>query len=225
MMFNVQQACRDLGLRAGAILFRDMRVGTRTAELHEEIAREIAALRERCDDTRAACASPEVSAFHEILRRVGVNPRKVQHSVEKLLSFAFKRGDLPAICNFVDAYNLLSLKSLCSLGAHDVDRLILPVTLRMLAGDESFTPLSRAEPEKVRSGEFGYVDASNRVLCRLDVMQADFSKVTEATSNALLIIEATASHSPAVIRDVFAVALDWLPRMCGGSGEIIACPE
>ncbi|MBM4072395.1 MAG: hypothetical protein FJ271_26225 [Planctomycetes bacterium] len=217
MIFNVHQPCRNLGLRAGAILFRDLRIGPRCPELNDEIAREVAATRGRFPDAK----KPEVSAFLDILRSVGVNPRKVQHSVEKLLACALKRGDLPAINNFVDTYNLLSLRSLCSLGAHDVDRLTLPVTLRLLQGDETFTPLGRAAPEPVRPGEFGYVAGDNRLLCRLDVMQADFSKVTDATRNALLIIEATASHSPATVRGVFDAALDLVPRFCGGSGEIV----
>lgn len=221
MIFNVLQPCHDLGLRAGAILFRDVHIGPRSAELQEEIAREVAAVRGRFPDAGAVANAPEVVAFLDILRQVGVRPGQVQHSVEKLLAFARKRGALPAINNFVDAYNLLSLKSLCSLGAHDVDRLTLPVTLRLLDGTESFTPLGRTQPEPVRAGEFGYVDGGNCLLCRLDVMQADMSKVTGTTRNALLIIEATAAHAPAAVRGLFDAALAWLPRFCGGKGDIV----
>lgn len=175
-------------------------------------------------DFKSACDSPEVIAFHDILRQVGVNPRKVQHSVEKLLAFAFKRGDLPAINSFVDAYNLLSLQSLCSLGAHDIDQIALPVTLRILTGTESFTPLGQAAPVAVRAGEFGYVDAANRLLCRLDVLQADFSKVTAETHNALLIIEATAAHPPERVRATFDAAIQSITQHCGGTAEVVAWP-
>lgn len=223
--FQVTDECRRLGLTAAVIVFRGIQVGPRPVELQHEIARGVQSARSRFSDLKTALASPELTAFRDILRRVGVNPRKVQHSVEKLLSFALKRGDLPAINSFVDAYNLLSLQSLCSLGAHDFDRLALPVKLQILTGAESFTPLGRAEPEKVRAGEFGYVDATGRLLCRLDVLQADFSKVTPATRNALLIVEATASHPPQVVRETFASALQWMPRFCGGSAEVIARPD
>src|SRR4029077_12602359 len=128
-----------------------------------------------------------VVRFHDVLRKVGVNPRKDQPSLERLLAFALKRADLPAVNSLVDAYNLVSLRSSCSLGAHDLDRIALPVSLRLLTGEESFTPLGTDRPAPVTAGEYGYVDASNRLLCRLDVLQADFSKVTEATVNALLI--------------------------------------
>lgn len=218
--FQVAPECRDLGLRAGAILFRDIHVGPRPSELQEEIARGIETAQARFGDLKTALAAPELTAFHEVLRGVGVNPRKVQHSVEKLLSYAFKRGDLPAINSFVDTYNLLSLQRLCSLGAHDLGCLELPVTLKIVTGSESFAPLGQTEAVPVRVGEFGYVDAANRLLCRLDVLQADFSKVTSTTRNALLIIEATASHSPEALREVFAVATQQICHFCGGSAEI-----
>jgi len=67
-------------------------------------------------DASAIRALPEVVAFQELLRQVGVNPRREQPSVEKLLNFALKRGDLPAINSLVDAYNLVSIRSFCSLG-------------------------------------------------------------------------------------------------------------
>jgi DNA/RNA-binding domain of Phe-tRNA-synthetase-like protein len=55
-------------------------------------------------------------------------------------------------------------------------------------------------PLAVTPGEYGYVDAADRLLCRLDVRQADFSKVTQRTRNLLLIVEGTAEHEPDVPR-------------------------
>src|SRR5207249_986643 len=137
------------------------------------------------------------------------------------LTFALKRGDLPTVNNLVDAYNLVSIRSLCSLGAHDLDTIVPPVSLRLLTGRESFTPLGRTTEETVVAGEYGYVDASERVLCRLDVLQADFSKVTARTVNAFLIIEATAAHVPELVRRTFADAIDLISRHCGGSAEVV----
>jgi DNA/RNA-binding domain of Phe-tRNA-synthetase-like protein len=76
----------------------------------------------------------------------------------------------------------------------------------------------------VRAGEFGYLDAAGRVLCRLDILQAEFSKVTTATTNALLIIEGTGVHSREVIQRTFDDALTLVPRYCGGKAEVIAFP-
>jgi DNA/RNA-binding domain of Phe-tRNA-synthetase-like protein len=225
MSFNVAEDCINLGLRAGAVVFRNVRVAASSPELRSAIAGEVQAVRSRFADPQAVRSAPEVAAFQEVLRKVGVNPRREQPSVQRLLSFALKQEDLPAVNSLVDAYNLVSVRSLCSLGAHDLDRITPPVSLRLLTGAESFTPLGGDTPGPVAAGEFGYVDAANRVLCRLDLLQAEFSKVTGNTINALLIIEGTAAHVPEVLRQACADVIDLVTRYCGGTAEVIAFPN
>jgi DNA/RNA-binding domain of Phe-tRNA-synthetase-like protein len=224
MSFVVAEECRALGLRAEAVVFRNVHVGAASPALRAEILHEAARIRARFADAQAVRAAPEVGHFQELLRRVGVNPRKDQPSIERLLAFALRRGDLPAINGLVDAYNLASVRTLCSLGAHDLDTLALPVSLRLLTGRETFTPLGRDEAVPVVPGEFGYVDARDRVLCRLDILQAEFSKVTPATGNALLIVEGTAAHTPEVLRQALDEAVERVTRECGGTAEVVAWP-
>jgi DNA/RNA-binding domain of Phe-tRNA-synthetase-like protein len=225
MSFVVAEDCVRLGLRAGAVVFRDVRVAVAGPGLREEIAREVQAVRARFAGPAAVRSSPEVAAFHDILRKVGANPRREQPSTERLLTFALKRGDLPAVNSLVDAYNLVSVRSSCSLGAHDLDRIASPVTLRLLTGGEAFTPLGSDTPAAVVPGEYGYVDARDRLLCRLDVLQAEFSKVTADTRNALLIIEGNTAHTPDALRRAFADAVELVSRFCGGTAEIVAFPD
>src|SRR5262245_23980336 len=163
-MFLVSEECVQLGLRAGAILFRNVHVAAASPALRAEIASEVQAIRTKFASPDVVRALPEVIGFRELLRKVGVNPRKEQPSVERLLGYALKRGDLPAINSLVDAYNLVSVRSVCSLGAHDLDRIALPVQLRFLTGRESFVPLGRDTPTAVVAGEYGYVDAADRLL-------------------------------------------------------------
>jgi DNA/RNA-binding domain of Phe-tRNA-synthetase-like protein len=225
MNLIVADDCFHLGLRAGAIVFRNVRVTALSPAQRAEMADAVAAVQARFSSPSAIRADPYVGSFRAILQQVGVNPKKDQPSVEKLMTFAYKHGNLPAINNLVDAYNLVSVRSSCSLGAHDLDRISLPVTLRLLDGSESFTPLGTDRPVPVTAGEYGYVDASNRLLCRLDVLQADFSKVTEATVNALLIVEGTIAHSAQDLRKAFADVMELVTRYCGGTGEIITIPQ
>src|SRR5262245_27761948 len=145
-MFFVADECRRLGLRAGAVVFRDIHVERRNSALTEAIRQEARMVQSRYEGPPAIRALPEVEAFRELLRRAGVNPHRDQPSVERLLGFALKRGDLPDINSLVDAYNLVSIQSLCSLGAHDLDRIDMPVSLRLLTGDETFTPLGSDKP-------------------------------------------------------------------------------
>jgi DNA/RNA-binding domain of Phe-tRNA-synthetase-like protein len=219
MSFRIAEECVQLGLRAGAIVFRDLHIVPAPPELRAEIDREIQAVCSRFAAPAAVRSCPEVAAFQELHRRAGVPSRKEQSSIERLLLLALKRGELPSINNLVDAYNLVSLRTRCSLGAHDLDTLALPVSLQLLTGQESFTPLGEAAAAAVVSGEYGYVDAANRLLCRLDVRQADFSKVTEQTRRALLIVEGTAEHEPELLRRAWEDAIEMVMRYCGGTAE------
>jgi len=124
--------------------------------------------------------------------------------------------------NLVDAYNLVSLRTRCSLGAHDLDRLAVPVELRLFRGNESFRPLGSREDQHVNRGEFGYVDRENRVICRLDSLQAEFSKVTTDTTRALLIVESTTAHDTEQLERDFAATRAVLDRYCGTKAEVVA---
>jgi DNA/RNA-binding domain of Phe-tRNA-synthetase-like protein len=223
-MFKVSEDCIQLGLRAGAIVFRNVCIAATSPALRAEIAHEVQAIQAKFASPDAVRALPEVIGFQELLRKVGVNPRKEQPSVERLLNYALKRADLPAINSLVDAYNLISVRSMCSLGAHDLDRLALPVTLRLLTGQESFTPLGRATETAITPAEYGYVDAANRVLCRLDLLQAEFSKVTTGTSHVLLLVEGTTAHAADAVRQAFAEVMARVTHHCGGTAEVAAFP-
>lgn len=223
--FLISQECWDLGLRAGAIVFRDVRVTDASPELRTLIEAEAQQIRHRLTSTANIRSLPELVKHHEILRSVGVKPRSHPPSTQKLLEFALKRGELPSVNNLVDAYNLVSLRTRFSLGAHDLDRIAAPIELRLFKGDESFRPLGSDTNKPVNRGEFGYVDAEHRVICRLDSLQADFSKVTEDTTNVLLIIEGTTAHKAQQLENAFDESMSMIDRFCGGTSEIAARPD
>jgi DNA/RNA-binding domain of Phe-tRNA-synthetase-like protein len=224
-VFSVSQECLDLGLRAGAIVFREVRIAPASDELRSEVAQEVQDVRQRFASMAEVRSLPELTKLAEILRRVGVKPRAHPPSTQKLIEYTLKRGSLPAVNNFVDAYNLVSLRTRYSLGAHDLDRITLPIELRLLQGDESFRPLGNAEDTSIPRGQFAYVDADHRVICRLDSLQADFSKLTSATSSVLLIIEGTTSHSLEQVEQVFADAIASIQRHSSGLVESIILPS
>lgn len=214
---TVSQPCLELGLRAAAVELRDLRITQPPAELRSLIDTEAAAVRGRYADAAQIRAIPEIVKLHEILRQVGVRPRRHPPSTQKLLELAWKRGTLPEINSLVDAYNLISIQTLCSLGAHDLDRISLPIELRLFQGDEPFRPLGSADASPVRAGQFGYVDAENRVLCRLDSLQADFSKVTTDTTHVLLIIETTTAHDQQQLERAVDETRRLVERFCAGA--------
>lgn len=193
--FSVSSDCRALGLRAGAIVLRDVDVRKQDVEIRRQIDATAACVQREFTERREIRLLPEIAAIHAILREVQVKARRHPPSTQKLLEFAWKHKTLPAVNSFVDFYNWVSVRTRCSLGAHDLERIALPVELRIFRGDETFEPLGGSAVEEAKRGEFGYVDANQRVLCRLDSRQAEFSKVTVDTRQILLIIESVAQVS------------------------------
>ncbi|MCH2397599.1 MAG: hypothetical protein MK364_00710 [Pirellulales bacterium] len=215
--FDVAPQCHALGLRAGAILFRDLRVSPASASLREAIDDAAQRVHDTFTDRRSIRSHPGLQRIREILKTIATDPRRHPPSTEKLLQYARTRCTLPIINNLVDCYNLISLQSLCSLGAHDLDRVSLPVRLQQFTSEQTFVPLGNPEPQTVLCGEFGYVDQQERVLCRLDSLQADFSKVTTDTRSVILIVEATDTTSSAALTQLLQRAADDVQKHCGGT--------
>lgn len=223
-MFHVTTDCQQLGLRAGALLHRDVTIEPSPVELRARIDVAAEDVRQRYETRGEIRQRSEIAQLHQVLRDVGVKPRRHPPSNQKLLEYALKQGTLPTINNLVDAYNLVSLKTLCSLGAHDAERISRPVELRILTGEETFTPLGTRQLQAVVPGEFGYVDADQRLLCRLDSLQADFSKVTENAREVLVIVESTIATSALERQAAVDLAMEVVQQYCGGTAEVITYP-
>ena len=219
-LFQVTSNCHRLGLRSRAIVCRQPEIRPSQGELNRSIAREVDALRERFESAAAVQRARELQLLHEIFRQVGVNPRKLQPSCERLIRLMIRKGRLPSINNLVDACNLVSARYVCSIGAHDLQKISPPVTLTLLEDDLPFLPLASREKETALAGEFGYIDARERLICRLDVVQAGFSKISQETSEALLIIGATAAHDSDVVERIFSDLIELLTGYCGGTAKV-----
>ena len=136
---------------------------------------------------------PIVCGFRNLRAAVGRSPRKYPCSIESLVSCLQRRGQLPTINLAVDIYNLVSLETRLTLGAHDLDRVHGDITLKRARGNEHFVPLGCATPEAIHAGEYCYVDDTDEVLCRLDYKQCDKTKVSETTTCCLFIVQGNAN--------------------------------
>lgn len=186
---------------------------------------ELPALRELYAAPDFVKTDPVLAGFRELHTRVGRSNRRFVASPEALLGRFQRTGVLPRVNVLVDLYNLVSLKTRLALGAHDVARIAGDVCLRLTDGSEDFHPLGADAPEPVFPGEYAYCDAANDVLCRMEVLQVEKTKVTEATSAAFYIVQGNMNTPPTVI----AAAADELAalttRFCGGSARVLYTPK
>lgn len=109
-------------------------------------------------------------------------------SPEKMIGFILKEGSVPRINLFVDIYNAVSALTGVSIGAHDVREIAGHVRLEVLESDVPFEVIGGGRYSIARKGEYGYTDDKG-VICRLDIKQAERTKVTEMTRRALVIFQ------------------------------------
>jgi DNA/RNA-binding domain of Phe-tRNA-synthetase-like protein len=152
---------------------------------------------------------------------VGLTGRSNLASSESLLRYLLKHRRLPRVNPLVDLYNLVSVETRLSMGAHDLARVAGDVTLRFTDGSEWFHPLGAAGPEPVRAGEYAYVDGSNDLICRLDVRQAEKTRLTPGTADCLFIIQGNAATEPAQLRRATEHLIKLVGEFCGGEHRVL----
>ncbi len=186
---------------------------------------ELPALRERYAVPEFIKTDPVLAGFRELHTRVGRSNRRFVASPEALLARFQRTGALPRVNLLVDIYNLVSLQTRLALGAHDVARIVGDVCLRLTDGSEGFHPLGAAEPEPVFPGEYAYCDAANDVLCRMEVLQVEKTKVTEATAAAFYIVQGNMHTPPTALHAAAEELIALTTRSCGGRARLLYPPK
>jgi DNA/RNA-binding domain of Phe-tRNA-synthetase-like protein len=159
---------------------------------------------------------PVILGFRALRQAVGRSPKKYPCSIESLISFVQRRGQLPSINLAVDIYNLVSLETRLTMGAHDLDQVAGNITLRLAKGDERFLPLGSQDVESVRAGEYCYFD-DVEVLCRLDYKQCDKTKLSADTKRCLFILQGNKNTPVEILDQAKARLTDLLGQFCEGS--------
>ena len=133
-----------------------------------------------------------------------------------MLGVFLKYGSLAPINLAVDIYNCVSLESLLSLGAHDIDKLRGNISLRLTDGSERFTPLGKEREERVPAGEYAYVEEGGEVLCRLECRQAERTKVMMESRHCFYMIQGNGNTEAEYIMAAVDKLVELTKKYCGG---------
>jgi DNA/RNA-binding domain of Phe-tRNA-synthetase-like protein len=223
LRFDVSNEVLALGVNGAYFAMRGLSIKDSDAEfevLRTETLKEILprlSAREIEDD-------PILNGFRVLHERVKVSNRKHVASPENLLGFLIQRHQMPHINLLVDIYNLVSIKSRLAIGAHDIGSISGDVHLRLTNGNENFWPLGLDKPKPVGVGEYGYIDDSNDVICRLEVRQVEKTKVTAVTQECFYIVQGNAASDVNYIRAATEELIALTKRFCGGEVRFLFTP-
>lgn len=151
---------------------------------------------------------PAVAVWREAYRRFGVKPAKFRSGIEGLLRAA-RAGGVRPVNPLVDCYNAVALRHLLPCGGEDLDVIQGGLRLTRARGGEPFVPLGAAEEQPPGQGEVVYADDAGIVCRAWNWREADRTKLTPATTRAVLVIEAL----PPRTADEVAAACDALASL------------
>jgi DNA/RNA-binding domain of Phe-tRNA-synthetase-like protein len=179
-------------------LFPDARIGVVIARELDNTAAEHPDIATLLADAAAIAAGglgddiaahPAIMPWRQAYRTFGVKPSKYRSSIESLLRSA-RAQRIRSVNPLVDLYNIVSLTHLLPCGGEDLAALRGDIRLERAFGDEHFVPLGAQEAEPPLPGEVIYRDDAG-VICRCwNWREADRTKLTPATTDAFLCIEA-----------------------------------
>lgn len=159
---------------------------------------------------------PILQGFRDLHTKVGRSNRKYPASPEALLALFLETGRFPRINTLVDIYNLVSIKTRLALGAHDIENIRGNVTLKLTKGNETFIPLGSSLPIEVPAGEYSYIDDGKNIICRMEVLQVEQTKITLDSKNVFLIIQGNANTINGYIEAGAREVLDLIRKYCNG---------
>jgi len=164
---------------------------------------------------------PRVQCWREAYRAFGAKPKDYPSSIENLLRRALKGEPLRSINPLVDLYNVVSLTHLLPAGGEDLDAIEGDILLtRASATEPEVKLLGENEARAPKPGEVIYKDECGAICRRWNWKEADRTKLTDATRNAVLVLEAL---PPILVSELEAAAQE-LERLvlerCGGEARV-----
>jgi DNA/RNA-binding domain of Phe-tRNA-synthetase-like protein len=159
---------------------------------------------------------PEVAAWKEAYRRMGVKPSAVRSSLDALSRMVAKGRSPFGINAAVDAYNAVSLEHALCMGAYDVDTLGSSVEVRFGRPGEELVPIGGGTPIGVDERAVVYAD-ERRVLCAYwNHRDADATKLGGQTTSAVFFVDELVAQ-PGRAERALADLGDRVTATCGGA--------
>ncbi|TSC77434.1 MAG: tRNA synthetase subunit beta [Parcubacteria group bacterium Gr01-1014_29] len=166
---------------------------------------------------------PNIATWRRAYKKFGSDPHQYRSSVESLVRRVRKGDSIPHINTLVDIYNYISLTYVIPVGGEDIDTIRGNLQLAFAEGTEPFMRLNGTENEPPSAGEVVYKDDEGVICRRWNWREADRTKLTEGTKNAIIILDALAPVTHVIVEQATNELAELIKQFCGGmtKGEIL----
>lgn len=141
-------------------------------------------------------------------------------SIEAMLKRASQDRDFNPINPLVDLYNAVSLTYATPVGAEDMDKVVGTLRLTETTGGDAFRPLGAEKDAPTLAGEVAWLDDEGAVCRCLNWREAQRTMLTEDTTNAVVIMEATTENQAARAQEAMNSLKDLCQDYFGVTGDI-----
>lgn len=172
------------------------------------------------ETTEKIGSHPAVSSWRKAYRTFGSDPHEYRCSIEALLRRVVKGGEVPAINPLVDLYNYISLKYLMPVGGEDLNMVKGGIILDFATGSENFIRLGGTANEPPDAGEVIYRDEVGVMCRRWNWREADRTKLTNQTTEAIIVVEALPPVAKSEVEAATTEFCEILKNICGVSSTI-----
>ena len=155
--------------------------------------------------------TPIFEAYHELHVAAGF-PDAVAPA-QRLLQLVQRTGNLPTINRIVDTYNIASVETLISIGAHDLSQIQGDIRFDWTTGKESYWALGEGASVVLPAHEYACLD-NEKVLCRLDIRQCHETLVNKDTRYIFLYTQGNRLTSQQEVDDALEHTLTLLKQFC-----------
>jgi DNA/RNA-binding domain of Phe-tRNA-synthetase-like protein len=159
--------------------------------------------------------APILRAYRDFFWRVGIDPTKIRPAAEALIRRVLSGKPLPRINTLVDAYNLASIRTSIAIAAFDQAKLVGKLLMRSAETSESFLGIGMDSAMQLRGGEVVITD-DEKLIAVYPYRDAETSKVTETTSELILMMCGCPGIEEASLIQAEQVAAELVLKFCGG---------
>lgn len=217
-VLNVEPAILEMGLSVAALVARNVdntQIKPGLIAYRRHVAGQLADYWKN----RSAQAHPVIEEYHRVHHQFG--QLQEPPAPQKLINHLRRNRDLTSSSALVDCYNLVSARTLLSIGAHELGKLALPITLRIAGAGDVFVPLGETKPLELVA-EFAYIDANRSIICRADVLQCEGSKTTRDSRDVLFFFQGNRLLPATVMLKGIWLLSEMVTSFCGGTTELVS---
>lgn len=217
MQISVTEAFWELfpAARIGLLIARGVNNQLDSAQPGLLLAEAIAATASALEGVDMA-SHPSVAPWRAAYTQFGAKPSKFRSSIESLLRSA-QSGRLRSISPLVDLYNTASLRHQLPCGGEDLASIVGDIQLTRASGGEPFRTIGADQDDPPPAGEVIYADAAGAICRCFNWREADRTKLTSSTTDALLVIESLPSHPPSQLDAALVDLAELITAQLGGS--------